>query len=176
MAHAYESTRTEAAARPAAIGDLINQVKTDVLELVHNEIALAKAELVPQAKFGGMGAGLFLGAGYFALNGLSLLFLSGALGIARLFNAPTGGVALGFLIMAVLVFVVAGVLALIGLVFVKKVKGPKRTVAQAQASIETIKDAVTRATADVKTQELERKTFRHPETVDPNLRNPGELR
>lgn len=175
MAHAFESISDEAPARPA-IGDLINQVKSDVLELVHHEIALAKAELMPQAKFGGMGAGLFLGAGYFALNGLSLLFLAGALALSQLFKAPTGGVALGFVIMAVLVFIVAGVLAGIGFVFVKKVKGPQRTVAQAQASIETIKEAVSRATADVKTQELERKTFRHPETVDPNLRNPGELR
>lgn len=175
MAHAFEPIHNEAPARPA-IGDLINQVKADVLELVHNEIALAKSELIPQAKFGGMGAGLFLGAAYFALNGLSLLFLSGALAISQLFDAPTGGVALGFLIMAVVVFIIAGVLAGIGLMFVKKVKGPQRTVAQAQASIETIKDAVTRATADVKTQELERKTFRHPETVDPNFRNPGALR
>ncbi|HHV21833.1 MAG TPA: phage holin family protein [Propionibacterium sp.] len=176
MAHAYESTRTEAPTSPAAIGDLINQVKTDALELVHHEIALAKAELIPQAKSGGLGAGLFLAAGYFALNGLSLLFLSGALGIAALFNANTGMVALGFVIMAVVVFLMAGGLALVGLIMVKKVKGPKRTVAQAQASIETIKDAVTRASADAKTRELERRTFRHPETIDPNFRNPGEMR
>lgn len=175
MAHATEPIRNEAPPRPA-IGELINQVKSDVLELVHNEIALAKAELIPQAKSGGVGAGLFLGAGYFALNGLSLLFLSGALAISMLFDAPTGGVALGFLIMGVLVLIIAGILAGIGLFFVKKVKGPERTVAQAQASIETIKDAVTRATADVKTQELERKTFRHPETIDPNFRSPGDLR
>ncbi|MDO5683500.1 MAG: phage holin family protein [Propionibacteriaceae bacterium] len=174
MAHANESTR--ASARPAAIGDLITQVKSDVLELVHHEIALAKAELIPQAKFGGAGAALFLGAGYFALNGLSLLFLSGALGIGHLLKAETGGIALGFLIMAVLVFLVAGGLALVGFLLVKKIRGPQRTVAQAQASIETIKDAVTRATADVKTQELERKTFRHPETIDPNFRTPGEMR
>ncbi|MDO5499119.1 MAG: phage holin family protein [Propionibacteriaceae bacterium] len=175
MAHAHDTIRTEAASRPP-VGDLINQVKTDIVELVQHEIALAKAELVPQAKAGGVGAGLFLGAGYFALNGLSLLFLSGALGIAALFNAPTGGVALGFVIMAAVVFVIAGILAGIGLVFVKKVKGPKRTIAQAEATMETIQHAITRATADVRTQELERKTFRHPENLDPNLRNPGDLR
>lgn len=149
----------------AGIGDLVGQVKADIQQLVQSEIALAKAELLPQAKSGGIGAGLFLVAGYFAMNALSLLFLAAALGIAQLFDAPTGSVALGFLITAVIVLLIAGVLAGAGLLFVKQVKGPRRTVAQAQASIESIKDAVTRATADVKTTELERKTFRHPESL-----------
>lgn len=161
MAH-YDNV-TDQPTGPAAIPDLITQVKTDVQDLIKNEIALAKAELVPQAKAGGLGAGLFAAAAYFALNGLSLLFLTGALALGMIFNAPTGGVALGFLIMAVLVFLIAGVLALIGLQMVKKVKGPQRTKAQALATVETVKDAMTRATAEVKTTELERKTFRHPE-------------
>jgi hypothetical protein len=158
----YEEV-TDEPAGPAAIPDLINRVKADVQDLIKSEIALAKAELVPQAKAGGIGAGLFAGAAYFAMNGLSLLFLTGALALGMLFKAPTGGVALGFLIMAVLVFVIAGVLAFIGLQLVKKVKGPERSKAQALATVETVKDAMTRATAEVQTTELERKTFRQPE-------------
>lgn len=169
MAHPDDIIREDLIARgpqpPAAIGDLIGQVKSDIQQLVQSEIALAKAELLPQAKSGGIGAGLFLVAGYFAMNGLSLLFLSGAIALGQLFDAPTGGVALGFLIMALIVFVIAGGLAVGGIIFVKQVKGPKRTVAQAQASVESIRDAVTRATANVKTTELERKTFRHPEAL-----------
>jgi hypothetical protein len=161
MAH-YENV-TDQPSGPAAIPDLITQVKADVQDLIKNEVALAKAELVPQAKAGGIGAGLLAGAAYFALNGLSLLFLTGALALGMLFKAPTGGVALGFLIMAVLVFLVAGVLAFIGLRMVKKVKGPERTKAHALATVETVKDAMTRATAEVQTTELERKTFRQPE-------------
>lgn len=148
---------------PAAIPELITQVKADVQDLIKDQIDLAKTELVPQAKAGGMGAGVFAGAAYFAMNGLSLLFLTGALALGMLFKAPTGGVALGFLVMAVLVFIVAGILAFIGLQLVKKVKGPQRSKAQALATVETVKDAMTRATADVKTTELERKTFRQPE-------------
>lgn len=163
MAH-YDDV-TDRRTGPAAIPDLIDRVKADVQELVQNEIALAKAELMPQAKAGGMGAGLFAVAGYFALNGLSLLFLAGALALAMLFNAPTGGVALGFLIMAILVFVIAGGLAVVGFLLVKQVKGPQRTQAQALATVETVKDALTRATAEVKTTALERKTFRHPDTL-----------
>lgn len=161
MAH-YDNV-TDQPSRHEAIPDLITQVKADVQDLIKNEVALAKAELVPQAKAGGVGAGLFAVAAYFAMNGLSLLFLTGALALGMLFDAPTGGVALGFLIMAVLVFLVAGVLAFIGLHFVKKVKGPERSKAHALAAVETVKDAMTRATADVETTELERKTFRHPE-------------
>lgn len=163
MAH-YDDV-TDRQTGPAPIPDLIDRVKVDVLDLVKNEIALAKAELMPQAKAGGIGAGLFAAAAYFALNGLSLLFLCGALAIALLFDAPTGGVALGFLIMAVLLFVIAGALALVGYFMVKKVKGPQRTQAQALATVETVKDAMTRATAEVKTNELERKAFRHPEPL-----------
>lgn len=162
MAH-YDDV-TDRHTGPGAISDLISRVKTDVQELVKDELALAKAELIPQAKSGGIGVGLFAGAAYFALNGLSLLFLCGALAIALLFDAPTGGIALGFLIMAGLVFIIAGVLAFVGLLAVKKVKGPQRTQAQAVAAIETVKGAVTRATAEVKTTELERKAFRHPDT------------
>lgn len=175
MSHPFRQVRedriTEAPGRAASVGDLVISVKNDVLALVQNEIALAKAEMIPQAKSGGIGAGFFLGAGYFALNGLSLLFLSGAIALGQLFDEDTGGLALGFVIMAVIVFVIAAILAGIGMLFVNKVKGPQRTKAQARASIETIRDAVTRATAEVQTSELERKAFRHPD-----LPNPAERR
>lgn len=175
MSQPYSQVRedpiTEAPRRAASVGDLVSTVKNDVLALIQNEIALAKAEMIPQAKSGGIGAVFFLGAGYFALNGLSLLFLSGAIALGQLFNEDTGGLALGFVIMAVIVFVIAGILAGIGLLFINKVKGPRRTKAQALASVETIRDAVTRATADVKTSDLERKTFRYPD-----LPNPAERR
>jgi hypothetical protein len=171
MAHIYDPTDRHAAptadrqTAPTAVSDLINQAKTDVQALVKDVIALAKAELIPQAKSGGIGVGLFAVAAYFALNGLSLLFLCGALALAMLFDAPTGGVALGFLIMAGVVFLIAGVLAFIGLRKVKKVKGPQRTQAEAQAAVESVKAALTRATAEVETNELERKTFRHPDPL-----------
>lgn len=160
MAHAFEPVRDEAPARSTAIGDLIDQVKVDVLDLVHNVIALLKAELIPQAKYGGVGIGLFAGAGYFVFNGLLMLFIAAGLGLGTFFDAPSGSWALGFLILGIIMFVLAVGMAVIGFLSVKQVKGPKRTIAHAQASIDTIKYAVTRANADVKTQELERRTFR----------------
>ena len=47
------------------VGDLIKSITDDVKQLVRDEVALAKAELIPAAKNGGIGAGLFAGAGYF---------------------------------------------------------------------------------------------------------------
>lgn len=152
-----------------SVGDLTKLISEDVKALVKSEIDLAKAELVPSAKHAGVGAGLFGGAGYFAMNGVSLLFLAGALGIGKLFGAPTGWVALGFVIMAVLIFLVAGILALIGKGQFSKVKGPERAIAQAETSIQAVKGAIARGNADAKTAELERKTFRNPDRVD-NLR------
>ncbi|OYO24161.1 hypothetical protein CGZ93_04910 [Enemella dayhoffiae] len=166
MAYPHNARNVDEPQPQHGLSDVAKLISEDVKALVQGEIALAKAELVPSAKHAGVGAGLFGGAGYFAMNGLSLLFIAGALGIAALFKAPTGWIALGFVIMAVVVFVIAGILALVGKGQLQKVKGPERTIEQAQTTIETIKGSIARATADAKTKELERKNFRHPERVD----------
>ena len=56
-----------------AVGDIIKNITDDVKLLVQDQIELAKTELVPAAKNGGTGAGLFGAAGYF---GLPRLFCS----------------------------------------------------------------------------------------------------
>lgn len=145
------------------VGDIVKLIGNDVKLLVQSEVALAKAELVPSAKNAGVGAGMFGAAGYFAMNGLSLLFIAGALGFAKLFDAPTGWIALGFVVMAVVTFVIAGILALVGKGSISKVKGPERTQAHAQATVQQVKAAVARANADAKTGEIERKNFDVPE-------------
>ncbi|WP_460771700.1 phage holin family protein [Mariniluteicoccus flavus] len=160
MAHEYvpSDDRTSASATPG-VGDIVKLISEDVKTLVRGEIELAKSELVPSAKHAGVGAGLFGGAGYFGLNGVSLLFIAGALGFAKLFGSPTGWIALGFVVMAVIMFVIAGILALVGKSNLAKVKGPERAQAHAEATITQAKAAITRANADVKTAELERKNF-----------------
>lgn len=162
MAHEFVS-RADQTPNDPGVGDIVKLISDDVKTLVQGEVALAKAELVPSAKNAGIGAGLFGGAGYFAMNGLSLLFIAGALGFAKLFSAPTGWIALGFVVMAVVTFLIAGILALVGKGRLSKVKGPERTQAHAQATIEQVKAAVARANADAKTGEIERKNFNTPE-------------
>jgi hypothetical protein len=135
------------------VGDIIKNITDDVKHLVQDEIELAKAELIPSAKKAGIGAGMFGGAGYFGINGLTLLYVAAALGIYAL------GLSLwlSFLIVAVALLLIAGILALIGLSNVKKVKGPEKTVAQAKVSVAAIKGAVQHGTAAAKAPQIEGK-------------------
>lgn len=126
------------------VGDIVKGITDDVKVLVKGELDLAKAELKPAAKHGGVGAGMFGGAGYFGLNALSLLFIAGALGIAQGFGLAW---ALGFVIMAGVLLVVAGILALIGKAQIGKVKGPEAAIAEANVSVASVKEAVARGNA-----------------------------
>ncbi|HYP45785.1 MAG TPA: phage holin family protein [Propionibacteriaceae bacterium] len=133
------------------VGDLIKSISDDVKHLVQSEIELAKAELIPSAKKAGVGAGMFGGAGYFGINGLLLLYVAIALGIYAL-GLPLW---LSFLIVALVLLLLAGILALIGLRSVKQVKGPERTIAQAQLTVAELKGAVQHANAAAKAPLIE---------------------
>lgn len=146
------------------LADVIKEITADVTTIVKGEIELAKAELMPQAKSVGIGAGMFGGAGYFALNGVALLFLAIAALIGQGFAAGLGWAPLlaafmGLLISAVLMFVIAGVLALIGKNKVS-VKGPEKTVEQGQESVEAVKTAVERGKETAETEAAVRKAAR----------------
>ena len=134
-----------------AVGDIIKNITDDVKHLVQSEIELAKAELIPSAKKAGVGAGMFGGAGYFGINGLTLLYVAAALGIAAL------GLSLwlSFLIVAVALLLIAGILALVGLRLVKQVKGPEKTIAQAQETVTEVKAAISHSTAAAKAPQIE---------------------
>lgn len=123
----------------ADVGDLVKNITDDVKVLVRGEVELAKSELSASAKNAGAGAGMFGAAGYLALNAVSLLFLAGALALAMLVPLP-----LGFVLMAVILLVIAGILALIGKSRIKKVKGPEETVSEAKATGDAVKTAVDR--------------------------------
>jgi hypothetical protein len=133
------------------VGDIIKNITDDVKHLVQSEIELAKAELIPSAKKGGIGAGMFGGAGYFGINGLTLLYVALALGIYAL------GLSLwlSFLIVAVALLLLAGILALIGLRLVKQVKGPEKTIAQAKETVVELKTAIEHANAAAKAPQIE---------------------
>ncbi|MBA8793991.1 putative membrane protein YqjE [Friedmanniella endophytica] len=138
---------TRSSDQTPGVGELVKDIQADIKQLVQNEVALAKAELVPSAKKAGVGAGLLGGAGYFGLCAAALLFIAGALAIGAWLNLP---VALGFVIMAAVLLVVAAILGGIGFVSIKKVKGPARTIAQAKASVETVTTAIKSGTAAAK--------------------------
>ncbi len=139
------------------VGDIIKGITDDVKQLVHDEIALAKAELIPAAKNGGIGAGLFAGAGYFAICALSVLYFAAAYGLSAAFGWP---VWLGFLVVGVALFVVAGVCGGIGFMLVKRVKPPERTIAQANETVAEVKTAVQQALAAANAPQIEGEVVR----------------
>ena len=136
-----------------AVGDIIQGITNDVKLLVRDEIELAKAELIPAAKNGGIGVGLFGAAGYFAICALSVLYFAAAFGLVALGLSTW----LAFLLVGVALLLVAGICGGIGFVLIKKVKGPERTIAQANKTITEVKGAAQHAIAVANAPQIEGK-------------------
>jgi high-affinity Fe2+/Pb2+ permease len=112
------------------IGKLVVDAQRDISKLISAEIQLAKTELTLSVKAGGIGIALFALAGFFGL--LSIIIFSVAL--AYLIHWNGSGLALhwSFLIVTGIYLLIAGLLAFVGFLSVKKVKGPQRAIAQAK--------------------------------------------
>jgi membrane protein implicated in regulation of membrane protease activity len=119
------------------IGRLVSDASRDISSLITNEIRLAKSELQVSIKAGGLGIGLFAAAGFFAL--MALIMLSVA--IAYFINWNGKGLSLhwAFLIVFGFYLLLAGLLALIGWRKVKKVRAPRKAIAQAQETKQGLK-------------------------------------
>ncbi len=117
------------------LGQLVATATEDLSNLVRGEIALAKAELKVSASAAGVGGGLFAGAAFLVILAIVLLAITAALGLEAL-GLPGW---LSFLIVAVFLILVGGVLALIGRSWLKKVGPPRRTI----QSVHDAKDMLT---------------------------------
>jgi uncharacterized membrane protein YqjE len=91
------------------LGTLVAQLSSDVSRLVRDELQLAKAELKDKGKEAGIGIGLFGGAGTIAVYGLGALVAAAILGLAAAVPAW-----LSALLIALVLFAIAGVAALLG--------------------------------------------------------------
>ncbi|MGY1620371.1 phage holin family protein [Geodermatophilus sp. SYSU D00691] len=122
-------------------GQLIGDLTDQVSRLVRDEVRLAQAEVTQKAKRLGVGAGLFGGAGLVAILGLNALITALILGLA---NVLPGWLAA--IIVAVVLFAVAGVLALIGKKDVQSAAPPMPTdtIASVQQDIATVKQGIAR--------------------------------
>ena len=125
----------------ASTGQLIGDLTDQVATLVRSEVRLAQAEVTQKAKRLGIGAGLFGGAGLFALLGLNALVTAVILALA---NALPGWLAA--IIVGVVLFAVAGVLAMIGKKDVQQAAPPlpTETIASVQADVDTVKQGISR--------------------------------
>jgi membrane protein len=118
--------------RDRPTGDLVKDLSAQVSTLVRQELELAKAELTVKGKQAGIGAGMFGGAGLFALYGVGALI---ACAIIALATAVTPWLAA--LIVAVVLLAVAGVLALAG-----KSRTARAVPPVPEQTVETIKEDV----------------------------------
>ncbi|SDS53274.1 phage holin family protein [Microlunatus soli] len=155
MTNTANSTPEQAtSSTPTAPGvkDVFDKIKSDLQVLVKGEVELAVSELKPSAVNAGIGAGLFSGALYFVLNALILLFIAGSLAIWKWLDLP---IALGFVIMAGVLIVVAGILGLIGYIRVKKVKPPQAAIDEGQRTADSVKAAIERGNAAASGKQIE---------------------
>jgi len=119
-----------------SLGQLVADASADLSSIMRSEIELVKVEVKNDVSQAGKGAGMFAGAAVLGLYGFGLLLLAAAWGLV----AAGLPVWLGLLIVAVLLFVIAAVLALIGKKAMAKVKGkPEKTIENAQQAVQAVK-------------------------------------
>ena len=123
------------------VGELVHEVTELIPKLIKQEMNLAKAELGEKGKKAGIGAGLFGGSGAIAFYGLGALITAAILGLAE---AVPGW--LSALIVAVVLFVIAGVLALVGKKEVSQATPPvpEHAISGVKEDVETVKESVHR--------------------------------
>jgi fatty acid desaturase len=119
------------------IGQLVADASRDLSTIVRSEVALAKAELKKDVAAGAAGAAMFLVAGVLAFLALILLLIAAAFGLV----AAGLDAWLAFLIVAVALLLVCGVLALVGRSRLSRVGPPERTVRTSRQTVEALKAA-----------------------------------
>lgn len=121
----------------ASIVELIGQLSTQTSRLVRDEMRLAQKEFVDSAKHAGIGAGLFSAAGLIAVFGLGSLITAAIAALALVLP-----VWLGALIVAVVLFALAGVAGVISKKQLAQASPtPEMTVANIKQDISEVKDA-----------------------------------
>jgi uncharacterized membrane protein YqjE len=128
-------------ARPIAeqsTAELVQRASEQISRLVRDELALAKAELTEKGKHAGLGIGLFGGGGALAVFGLGALVATAILLLDLVLPAWAAA-----LIVTVVLFAMAGVLALVGRRQVRQAVPPVPSAAA--LSVRADVDAVTSA-------------------------------
>jgi uncharacterized membrane protein YqjE len=123
----------------SSTGELVSRLSEQVSTLVKDELTLARAELVEKGKRAGTGAGLLGGTAVLALYGVGALIATAILLLDLVWPAW-----LAALVVAVVIFLIAGVLALIGRKEVRQATPPLPEAAKASvaADVDAVKTAV----------------------------------
>lgn len=123
MSH-REPQRQETPTNDPTIGALVADLSRDLSALVRSEIDLAKSELTVSAKAGGLGAALFVVAGFLGL----LITILVSIAFAYLLSMTGLHPAWCFLIVAGAYLLLAALLVLFGINRIKKIRAPQKTI------------------------------------------------
>ena len=123
-------------AREKGLGELVKDLASQTSTLVRQEIKLAQAEVTEKGKRVGIGVGMFSGAGLMGFFGFGTLLATIILALDLVMPAW-----LAALIVTVVLFVIAGVLALLGKNKVQEATplAPERAVSGVKEDIATVK-------------------------------------
>jgi uncharacterized membrane protein YqjE len=125
----------------ASIGQLASRLSEQVSRLVHEELTLAQVEAKQKAKRMGIGFGMFGASGALAFYGLGVAIAAGVLGLATALDAWLSAV-----IVAVVLFVLAGIIAITGKKSVKQASPPvpRDAIESTKADVAAVRQAVKR--------------------------------
>jgi uncharacterized membrane protein YqjE len=120
--------------------ELVTRLTQQSTELIRSELRLAQVEMTEKAKHAGVGVGLFGGAGVVALYGVGALIATIILALVALGLTAW----LAALIVTVVLFVIAGVVALMGKKQVSQATpaAPEHTIESVKQDVDTIKGGV----------------------------------
>jgi uncharacterized membrane protein YqjE len=133
------NARTSRTGSEPSTAELVQRATEQVSRLVRDELALARAELTQKGKHAGIGIGLFGGGGALALYGLGALVATAILLLDLVLPAWAAA-----LIVAVVLFAMAGILALVGKKQVSQAVPPvpAAAVRSVRADVDTVTAAV----------------------------------
>jgi hypothetical protein len=123
------------------VGELVKQASDQISQLVRQEMRLAQAEMKQKGKRFGMGGGLFGGAGLVAFLGLQALVATAVIALDLVWPLW-----LSALVVMVVLFAVAGILAVVGKKQIKQgaPPAPQQAVDNVKADIAQIKESAHR--------------------------------
>jgi uncharacterized membrane protein YqjE len=128
-------SQTQSGSDPT-LGALVHDLTTQIPELIRSEMRLAQAEVAERGKRAGVGIGMFSGAGLLAFFGLATVIAAVVLALSLAMDGWIAAV-----IVAVVLFAGAGVLALMGKNQVEQATPPlpERAVEGVKEDIATVK-------------------------------------
>jgi uncharacterized membrane protein YqjE len=120
----------------ASLGSLVSDVSAQIPELIRSEMRLAQAELAEKGKRAGIGIGMFSVAGLFAFFGFGVLLATCVLLLDLVLPAWAAA-----LIVSVVLFIVAGIAAVVGKKKVSQVGSPtpERAISGIKQDVATMK-------------------------------------